>query len=84
MEKVGVVAGLFALNMLRHPKLGRVMGLFEMAIACILMILNLYTFPTPPSDAGFLDLGPFLGLWYLAVAIMILRSWKWLESELKP
>jgi len=80
-----LVAGtfLFALNMLRHPKLGRVMSLLGMTIACILIILNLYTFPNPPSDAGFLDLGPFVGLWYLAVTIMILRSWKWLESALK-
>ncbi|MGD9347183.1 MAG: hypothetical protein PVH84_15055 [Candidatus Aminicenantes bacterium] len=77
---VGTV--LFALNMLRHPRLGKTIGLIGVFIACMTMGLNLYTFPTPPSEAGLVDLGPFIGLWYLTVTIVILRSWKWLGSAL--
>jgi hypothetical protein len=73
---------LFSLNMLRHPRLGKVIGFIGVLIACATMGLNLFSFPAPPSDAGLLDLGPFVGLWYLAVTILILRSWKWLESSL--
>jgi hypothetical protein len=73
---------LFALNMLRHPRLGKIIGFIGVAIACVAMGFNLYTFPAPPADSGLVDLGPFVGLWYLAVTIMILRSWKWMNSVL--
>jgi hypothetical protein len=73
---------LFALNMLRHPRLGRTIGLMGLFIACMTLGLNLYTFPTPPEEAGLVDLGPLIGLWYLIIAILILRSWKWLGSAL--
>jgi hypothetical protein len=73
---------LFALNMLHHPRLGKIIGLIGVAIACVTMGLNLYSFPAPPADSGLVDLGPFVGLWYLAVTILILRSWKWMVAAL--
>jgi hypothetical protein len=45
-----------------------------------LLVLNLLTFPVPPADAGSIDLGPLVGVWYLAVTIMIARSLKWLKD----
>jgi hypothetical protein len=67
----------FALAMLRHPRFGLVFAIFGIAIAAGLLGLHLYTFPTPPQNAGFVDLGPALGLWYLAVTIQMWRSFPW-------
>jgi hypothetical protein len=36
-------------------------------IGGLLFIFNVATFPKPPADAGLVDLGPLVGLWYLAV-----------------
>jgi len=74
---------LLALNMLGHPRLGKIIGGLGIALALGLFALNAYTFPTPPGDAGQFDLGPFVGLWYLAVTIMILRSLKWARENTK-
>jgi len=75
---------LFALNMLKHPRFGRIFGWTGMVIASVLLYLNLSTFPTPPANAGQFDLGPLLGLWYLAVAVQALRSIKWVETIQSP
>jgi len=75
---------LFALNMLRHPRFGRVFGWIGMVTAAGVMYLNLSTFPTPPGEAGLVDLGPLMGLWYMAVGIQALRSLGWVEKMLSP
>jgi hypothetical protein len=72
---------LFAINMLWHPRLGKIIGIIGIALAVGLFALNVYTFPTPPADADLFDLGPFVGLWYLVVSIMILRSLKWARDN---
>jgi len=48
--------------------------------------LNLATFPTPPAEAHLVDLGPAVGLWYLAVSIQMWRSLGWAKerSALSP
>jgi hypothetical protein len=62
---------LLALNMWRHPRFGRVFALAGALIAALLLATNLGSFPEPPGDSGLVDLGPLVGLWYLAVAIRI-------------
>ena len=74
---------LFALNMIRHPRLGRIIGIIGIALAVGLFALNIYTFPTPPGEAGLFDLGPFVSLWYLVVSIMVLSSLKWARENAK-
>lgn len=74
---------LFALNMLWHPRLGKVIGIIGIALAVGLFALNAYTFPTPPGEADLFDLGPFVGIWYLVVSIMVLRSLKWARENIK-
>jgi hypothetical protein len=74
---VGLGTICFALAMLRHPRFGRIFALFGMAIGAGLLALHLYTFPTPPQNAGLVDLGPALGLWYLVVTIQMWRSLSW-------
>ena len=77
---IGLGTLLIALNMLSHPRFGRLFGWSGTLIAVLLLGFNLYTFPTPPADAGLIDIGPFVGLWYFAVAIQVLRSLRWIEE----
>ena len=73
---------LFGVAMMKHPRFGRIFGLLGFLVGHLLLIFNLATFPIPPGDAGLIDLGPAAGLWYLAAALMILRSLKWFDDRL--
>lgn len=73
---------LFGVAMMKHPRFGRIFGLLGFFVGHFLLIFNLATFPIPPGDAGLVDLGPAAGLWYLAAALMILRSLKWFDDRL--
>jgi hypothetical protein len=79
---VSVGTVLLALNMIRHPRFGRVVGSVGILIGAALLAFNLATFPAPPAEAGSIDLGPLLGLWYLVVTIMLARSVGWLKDQL--
>ena len=83
---VYICAGTFllALNMLRHPMFGPVWGGIGLLLATGLAGLNLWTFPTPPANAGWVDLGPLVGLWYAAVSVQMLRSLPWAGSKVRP
>jgi hypothetical protein len=74
---VGLGTLCFAVNAFHHPRLGRVVGVLGCTIAVALLALNLYSFPTPPANAGLVDLGPLVGFWYLIVTVGILRSIRW-------
>lgn len=74
---VGLGTLFFAVNAFHHPRLGRVVGVSGCTIAVALLALNLYSFPTPPGNAGLIDLGPLVGFWYLIVTVCILRSIRW-------
>ena len=64
---------LFAVSMLRDARFGWVLGIAGILIAVALLILNLWTFPTPPAAKNLVDLGPLVGVWYLVVTIMMIR-----------
>jgi hypothetical protein len=64
---------LFAIVMLSDARFGRILGIAGILIAIALLILNLWTFPTPPAAKNFVDLGPLLGIWYFVVTIMMIR-----------
>jgi hypothetical protein len=64
---------LFAISMFSDAHFGWILGMAGILIAVALLILNLWTFPTPPASKNLVDLGPLVGLWYLAVSIMLLR-----------
>ena len=72
---------LFAINAFRHPRLGRIVGALGALIGVSLLSFNLFTFPVPPAEAGSVDLGPLVGIWYLVVTIMLARSIGWLRSQ---
>ena len=71
---IGLGTVLFGFSMLRHPQFGRVFAASGVAVGFALLLFNLYTFPTPPANAGLVDLGPVIGLWYLAVTVQMWRS----------
>jgi hypothetical protein len=64
---------LFAISMIGDARFGWLIGIAGILIAVALLILNLWTFPTPPAAKNLVDLGPLVGLWYLAVTIMMIR-----------
>ena len=77
---LGIGIGLFALAMLKHPQFGKKFAIPGLAVSLLLLGLNLYTFPTPPADAGLVDIGPLVGLWYFAVFVQVWRSLRWLKT----
>lgn len=74
---------LLALNMLNHPRFGKILGGIGMLLAALLLGFNLYTFPIPPANAELIDFGPFVGLWYLIISIQVLRSLSWAKNKLE-
>ena len=78
---IGIGTVCFALAMLRHPRFGPIFTVFGIGIGAGLLALHLYTFPTPPQNAGLIDLGPVLGLWYLVVTIQMWRSLRWARQH---
>jgi hypothetical protein len=73
----GLATLCFALAMLNHPRFGRLFGISGIVIAAALLALNLATFPSPPVNAGLLDIGPLSGLWYLFVMLRMWASLSW-------
>jgi hypothetical protein len=59
--------------MFGDARFGWILGTAGVLIAVALLILNLWTFPTTPAAKDLVDLGPLLGLWYLAATIMTIR-----------
>lgn len=72
----------FAISMFSHPKLGKIISITGIIISLLLIILNAISFPVPPAEAGLIDLGPLVGLWYLVVTFMIIFNLKWVDEQL--
>ena len=64
---LGVGTILFALSMFGRRGLGAWLAVPGLLIAILFLVFNIATFPEPPDTAGLVDLGPLVGLWYLAV-----------------
>lgn len=67
----------FALAMRRHPRFGMGFAVAGLVVAVAVLVLNLMVFPHPPAEVGLVDVGPLVGLWYLAVTIRTWRSLAW-------
>jgi hypothetical protein len=62
---------LFGLAMFGRRGLGKWLGVPGVLISVVFLIFNIVTFPKPPDTAGLVDLGPLVGLWYLAVYVRL-------------
>lgn len=65
---------LFSALMWKDERFGRLIGGFGILSSCGLLIINLWTFPRPPAEAGLFDLGPVTGLWWIVVIIAWVRA----------
>ena len=72
---------LLGLVMFKHPKLGWIFGAPGCIVALLGLAFNVYTFPHNPGTQGLIDMGPFVGFWFSAVAIKVIFSLKWMESK---
>ena len=78
---VGTGTILFALCMFGRRGLGAWFALPGLLIGSILLIFNIVTFPIPPANAGLVDPGPLVGLWYLVVYVRLGASFVLLERQ---
>lgn len=79
---IGLGTIFFAWAMFSHPRFRWPFALPGLALGILVLVLNLLTFPTPPAEAGSVDVGPFIGLWYLASSVQAWRSIAWARHEL--
>lgn len=77
---LGTVA--FGWSMRDHPRFGRPYAVSGLVLGVLVLVLNLATFPIPPAEAELVDVGPAVGLWYLAVTIRAWRSLPWARERL--
>jgi hypothetical protein len=75
---------LLAWNMWHHPRFGRLLAVSGSVIAIALVVANLAVFPEPPGQAGSIDLGPVIGLWYLIVTVRLALSGRWAAAHEVP
>ena len=73
----------FGWAMTRHPRFGWPFSTAGMSLGLLVIVLNLVPFPAPPADAGLFDIGPVVGLWYLASTIQAWRSLSWARERCK-
>ena len=73
---------LFGVTMMKHPRFGKIFGLLGFLIGHFLLVFNLSTFPTPPGDAGLIDLGPIVGLWFVAALVLFFRYLNCFDRQL--
>ena len=81
---IGLGTLFLAYSMLGHPRFRWPFAAPGFILGLLVIVLNLIPFPVPPADAGLIDVGPFVGLWYLAATIQAWRSLRWASEQLKP
>ncbi len=69
---IGSGTVLFGIALWRHPRFHPLLGLGGVALGALLLVLNIATFPTPPAEAGLVDVGPFVALWYVVLCVWVL------------
>ncbi len=75
-------AVLVAWALLHHPRFGWLYTAPGVVVGLAVVTVAFLAFPEDPVSAGFLDLGPVLALWWLAVTARALLSREWVEERL--
>jgi len=65
---------LFSIGVIKHPAFGKIFGSIGLALGAVGLILNIYTFPTPPIAIGLPDVGPFVVFWYAVLFVLLIRA----------
>ena len=66
----------FALSMWNHPVYRKGFSITGILVSVLLFSFNMASFPVPPSEAGSIDFGPFVALWYLTLTL-----WTWVKRK---
>ncbi|NQV16733.1 hypothetical protein HQ531_14815 [bacterium] len=72
----------FAVAMISHKRFGWPFSVSGFLIGSLVIVLNLIPFPIPPAEAGLFDIGPLVGVWYLAATIQTWRSLEWAKEAI--
>jgi len=72
---------LFSALMLSDEIFGRWVGALGLISGSGLLVLNLWTFPRPPAEAGLVDVGPLTAVWWILVVVLWARHETSLEVE---
>jgi hypothetical protein len=65
---IGTALVLWGAAMRRRSGLGNGWAIPSMLLGVALILLNASTFPWPPGDRGLIDIGPFIGVYMMALA----------------
>lgn len=71
----------FALVMFNHPKMNKVISILGLIFSVLLLGFNLTYFPEPPGEAGSVDFGPFVAIWYLVLMVWLAIKHKTMNLE---
>lgn len=71
----------FALALWNHPLFGKAFTASGVAVAVLLLSFNLAYFPEPPGEAGSIDFGPFVALWYILLTVWLrVKKQNWMKT----
>lgn len=73
---ITVATILLGIVLMRSQKFVKIIGIVGICVASLTLFLNLYTFPTPPNQAGLFDAGPLVGSWYIFICILLFRAYQ--------
>jgi hypothetical protein len=65
---IGTALIFSGIAMRRRSGLGLTWAIPSLVLGMALIVLNAATFPWPPGDRGFFDIGPFIGVFVMALA----------------
>jgi hypothetical protein len=68
---IGTALILWGIAIRGRSGLGPGWGLPSLVMGVALIVLNAATFPLPPGDRGLIDIGPFIGVFMLALAVRL-------------
>ena len=78
---LAIGTAMLAWNMGEHPRFGWAYAATGLLLAVALVGLNLAAFPENPGRAGWIDVGPLVGGWYLWVTLRMATSLRWAQDH---
>jgi hypothetical protein len=78
---LAIGTAMWAWNMRGHPRFGWAYAATGLLLAVALVGLNLAAFPENPGRAGWIDVGPLIGGWYLWVTLRMAWSLGWAHEH---
>ena len=80
---LAIGTAMLAWNMREHPRFGWAYAATGLLLAMALIGLNLAAFPENPGRAGWIDVGPLIGGWYLWVTLRMAWSLRWAQAHIR-